>query len=398
MISTIIAIIKGNPMLAAGVGVYGLSMATFLFRHIPYKIGEIMKRQFTTTLSIASQNSSFHNALKAIEKEIDGKNYRTIKISNGRWGSSSTQKGIGSGAHIIRYKKKFIAIERIKEATDTEYDKEILRITKIGRSHKFFDEFIADIGKSKIYNGSIPLYSFDGGWCYAKLQDERSMDTIMIPKFDKELLINRIEDFRESEKWYVENGIPYQLGILLYGPPGTGKTSLIKAIASYLKYPIYYLPANMLSKIESATSELPNNVLFVVEDIDSSFAVKKRTSVEKSKDDSEFAEDMMAGIGLSEILNSLDGMFSSKGRIFITTTNHIKNIDPAIIRPGRIDMKLEIGYVSNETFSMFFNKFYSDSKIDITELDVIDKLSPAMVQELILEKISDIEFVKKCTV
>lgn len=62
--------------------------------------------------------------------------------------------------------------------------------------------------------------------------------------------------------------------------------------------------------------------------------------------------------GLSEILNAIDGISSYYGRILIFTTNHIEKLDPALIRPGRMNVKLELGYVDEEMFSQFAKLFF----------------------------------------
>ena len=64
---------------------------------------------------------------------------------------------------------------------------------------------------------------------------------------DKNRVLSTIDKFLASEKWYMDRGIPYQLGILLYGPPGTGKSSLIKAIVSYIGLDALSIDANGLA-------------------------------------------------------------------------------------------------------------------------------------------------------
>ena len=53
-------------------------------------------------------------------------------------------------------------------------------------------------------------------------------------------------------------------------------------------------------------------------------------------------------MSLSGLLNALDGVASQEGRILIMTTNHIEKLDSALIRPGRIDLRLELNYADSE--------------------------------------------------
>jgi chaperone BCS1 len=174
-----------------------------------------------------------------------------------------------------------------------------------------------------------------------------------------------IENFIGSKEWYIKNGIPYQLGILLYGPPGTGKSSLIKAVASYFDKNICLLRASELDKIEEAIFDLPQESILVIEDIDSNNLVLNRDAKNngqqitlQTNNSRHQNQDTKPPINLSDLLNTFDGILASPGRILIMTTNHIEKLDPALIRPGRMDLKLEIGHINNETFSAFIRHFY----------------------------------------
>jgi chaperone BCS1 len=241
----------------------------------------------------------------------------------------------------------------------------------------------------------------EDSWNYVKEQNKRSLKTIFIEQEKKDILIKRLSNFIEKEKWYIENSIPYQLGILLYGPAGTGKTSLIKAIAGYLNYPIYYLSPQKLSHIETAMSSLGDKCIIVIEDIDSNFLTHSREKKDGKeiapKSDNSLINEVML-VSLSEILNSLDCMFSAHGRILIATTNHVEKLDPALVRAGRIDLKLEIGFVNNEILKGFIDNFFPENKLNISEIKLKNNLTIATLQNLILEEktIEEIvEFVKE---
>ncbi|KAF1950656.1 hypothetical protein CC80DRAFT_426524, partial [Byssothecium circinans] len=57
---------------------------------------------------------------------------------------------------------------------------------------------------------------------------------------------------------------------------------------------------------------------------------------------------------LSALLNVLDGLASSKGRLLIMTTNHIERLDPALIRPSRVDMKVELHLANKDIINQLF--------------------------------------------
>ena len=90
------------------------------------------------------------------------------------------------------------------------------------------------------------------------------------------------------------------------------------------------------------------------------------------------------GGGLSEILNALDGIVTIHGRLLITTTNHIEKLDEALIRPGRIDLCIEIGYMTNACFRMALERFFPEEAISLGERTIRSETTMAMVQESIL--------------
>lgn len=110
---------------------------------------------------------------------------------------------------------------------------------------------------------------------------------------------------------------------------------------------------------------MKQNSILVIEDIDSSLSVLSREKnnkvkvIGKNEKEEDSLKDLFKG-SLSDILNSLDGIISCHGRILIMTTNHIEKIDQAILRPGRVDLKVELGYINDETFKQFIKIFFNE--------------------------------------
>jgi len=178
--------------------------------------------------------------------------------------------------------------------------------------------------------------------------------TILNPD-KKKYIITDITNFTNSEEWYINVSIPYKRGYCFYGPPGTGKTTLALGIANHLKRNIYCLNLNCLeddSRLPVLFSSLPANSVLLIEDIDKVFSGRENVK-EGSK------------ITFSGLLNCMDGAFYKHGLIMIITTNHIDKLDEALLRTGRIDIKMEIPRPSDKEISAYLSLFYN-SNICIT--------------------------------
>jgi len=71
-------------------------------------------------------------------------------------------------------------------------------------------------------------------------------------------------------------------------------------------------------------------------------------------------------VTFSGLLNALDGVASSEERIIFMTTNHIERLDPALIRPGRVDLQEFIGDATPKQARRLFLRFYGESSIPAT--------------------------------
>lgn len=202
---------------------------------------------------------------------------------------------------------------------------------------------------------------------------------------NKNILVSRLNYFLNNVDNYKKLGIPHTLGILLSGIPGSAKTSIIKAIANHTKRGILIINTNIvtdLSKLESLLSEtnhIKNNIL-VIEEIDCGgwkHVVKSRDIVDddekvvfdefdKSKiGDKEYVKDFVEQstkpkITLGGLLEFMDGIIEYPGRIIVMTTNKPEYIDKAILRPGRIDLHLQLNKLNkndvNSLFKLWFDK------------------------------------------
>ncbi|MHA1704093.1 MAG: AAA family ATPase [Promethearchaeota archaeon] len=385
MIDKLMPLLEDNKFLVAGLGVSGFGLLSFWLKDIPLKIFGMVKRQVTTDLTVQNYDIVFYDLLELFRGQLTKRNFRTLKVNNGKWGSNDKiLTSMGYGDHFIFYKKHLLMFSYNKEADSvSDKIKETIIITKLGRSKKFFEEIITDIEVMKQKDANkLELHTYDSGWMFSKKFRKRNINSIFIEKIKKNTILNNLKKFISSEDWYINTGIPYQYGIMLYGSPGTGKTSLIKAIATVLNYDIYYLTTTKLGSVASALTECPEKSIIVIEDIDTSSSVHERSKKKNQKTEGNVLESFLQ-VNLSDILNALDGLGNTHGRLLIATTNHIADLDEALIRPGRFDLLVEVGFVNKEILKEFMDYYFKNNKIKYN-FPIKNKTTVAQLQNMIL--------------
>ncbi|KAL6350243.1 hypothetical protein AAG906_004188 [Vitis piasezkii] len=227
---------------------------------------------------------------------------------------------------------------------------------------------------------------YDGPWGSINLSHPCTFDTLaMDPTLKKELIAD-LDRFVRRREFYQKVGKAWKRGYLLYGPPGTGKSSLIAAMANYLKFNIYDLELTSLwnnSDLRRLLVSTANRSILVIEDIDCSVELQNRQNGSDNNTDSQLT--------LSGLLNFIDGLWSSCGdeRIIVFTTNHKERLDPALLRPGRMDMHIHMSYCTPSGFKILAANYLNINthplftKIErlMTEVEV----TPAEIAEELLK-------------
>jgi ATP-dependent 26S proteasome regulatory subunit len=238
----------------------------------------------------------------------------------------------------------------------------------------------------------------------------RSVETIVMKHNHKSKLTELINFFMNDRKWYNDRSIPHKLGILLHGTPGCGKTSIIRYISHFTNRNTYYLRLNQISNENDFVAlikkiDLAKSVL-VMEDIDcATDFVKDRDTLYKMSQQQSNPQSKPQQIiimqgqpdkddvnirkpTLDTLLNILDGTLTIEGQIVIITTNFIEVLDKAIIRPGRMDIRLQLGKCDHtmiaDLFRIFYNHAPNDAQYILIEKTSPHTLSPAEVMNVFL--------------
>ncbi|OMO56985.1 ATPase, AAA-type, core [Corchorus capsularis] len=206
-------------------------------------------------------------------------------------------------------------------------------------------------------NKVIRLYIYDLIWKHMDLQHPATFDTLAIEPELKQAILDDLDRFISRKDFYRKIGKAWKRG--------------------------------------QALLCIPNKSILVVEDIDSNKIVHNRSQQSDSDDDSDrysYSPMKPEEFTLSGLLNSLDGLGSSCGdeRIIIFTTNHKEKLDPALLRPGRMDMHINMSYCGSKSFRVLASN-YLDLHAHHPLLEQIDGLlettevTPASLAEELLK-------------
>merc|ERR1739841_36785 len=157
--------------------------------------------------------------------------------------------------------------------------------------------------------------------------------------------------------YYEEIGIKPPKGVILYGPPGTGKTLLAKAVAHETSATfLRVVGSELIQKYLGDGPKLVRELFRVADDMSPSIVfLDEIDAVATKRYDTTSGGEKEIQRTMLELLNQLDG-FDDRGDVkVIMATNRIESLDPAMIRPGRIDRKIEFPLPDEKTKRRIFN-------------------------------------------
>lgn len=372
-----------NNQFFSGAALAGI-MGSIVYKLQPI-LGSIysrIKRNITYTYEIDyTENSRLYRYVNLfLEKNYIHKFRNSQIMSDSHKDRNIRQEFINDTIYII-YKSNFLKITTKKKRMESAgnnisgmFDKTIVLSCLF--SPKSADQFIKDaISKGKILEiegnkkeDTWLFYSSKGDW-WAKILDEaKTFEELFFP--NKKDFVDKINKFKDLKLLYKKHKIPYKYGITLYGPPGTSKSSIIRALATYLKVDLYTLSLFNITteQVKSLLSEIANGGILVMEDFDSVYNLREPVSD-------------AVKLPYTELLNILSGVSSLENVIIIFTTNKLETFDEALLRPGRTDLLFEVKPLDYNSTKEFIEYFYS-TKINLEPN--IKLLAGAELQQIML--------------
>jgi chaperone BCS1 len=354
------------------------------FKAAGFRCWMFLRDRLRMSLTIHSTDALYVPAAKwLLENKFDkfSRNYR----ANYSYGEKGICTLPTSGKYVFLYKgwPVFVYVERDQSPANAQAygevgtikTKEYIHISYLGFSRGLLDTILKDM--SKMANNA--LQKSTGLYCWAKTYwsrtagiDKRFSKSLCLDDGLLEKVERDVQEFALAEEWYKERGLPYRRGYLLYGPPGTGKTSVARYLAAKYNRSIYTLgEMEYMAGIKDAVLSVPSNSILLLEDIDCYFNGRKGKS---------------GGMNVGELFNALDGVVPLSDVIVVMTTNHIDQLDPALIRCGRTDVRLHLSYCTAGQMSRLFRKFYGKEVLsECSAARVLEgkSLTPAQIVEIL---------------
>ncbi|KAA8540076.1 hypothetical protein F0562_026768 [Nyssa sinensis] len=194
--------------------------------------------------------------------------------------------------------------------------------------HTVFDEIEQRKKEVKLFINAETEPQKSGRWKSIPFTHPSTIDTVVMDTDLKNKVKSDLESFLKSKQYYHRLGRVWKRSYLLYGPSGTGKSSFVAGVAKFLCYDVYDIDLSKVSDdsdLKMLLLQTTNKSMIVIEDLD------------------RYLADKSTAVSLSGILNFMDGILSSCGeeRVMIFTMNCKDQIDPTVLRPGRIDVHIQ---------------------------------------------------------
>ncbi|XP_037076196.1 mitochondrial chaperone BCS1-like [Pollicipes pollicipes] len=366
---SLISSLSDNPYFGAGFGLFGVGAGAALLRK-GSQVGMILfRRHYMMTLEVPCRDKSYQWLLQWMtNKAAKQTQHLSVETTYKQHDSGKVTTNYdfipSVGVHFLRYNSTWIRVERNREQHTLDLHMgvpwETVTLTALGRNKQIYFDMLEEARQMALREnqGKTLMYTAAGSeWRqFGHPRRRRPIDSVVLDENVAERILADVNEFRHNPAWYQDRGIPYRRGYLLHGPPGCGKSSFITALAGELGFSICVLNLSERGLSDDRLHHLlavaPTESIVLLEDVDAAFVSREDTAQTRA------AYEGLSRVTFSGLLNCLDGVASTEARIVFMTTNYLDRLDPALIRPGRVDVKEHVGHVTPHQLRRLFLRFY----------------------------------------
>ncbi|KAJ7405245.1 Mitochondrial chaperone BCS1 [Willisornis vidua] len=364
------AALKDNPYFGAGFGLVGVGTVLAVARKGAQFGLVAFRRHYMITLEVPSKDKSYQWLLNWVSHHAKHTQHLSVETSylQHESGRVSTKFDFvpSIGNHFIWYRRKWIRIERSRETQmidlNTGTPWESVTFTALGTDREIFFNILQEARELALQHqeGKTLMYTAVGAeWRqFGFPRRRRPLSSVVLEKGVSERLTQDVKEFINNSK--------------------------CTALAGELEYSICLLSLSDHSlsddRLNHLLSVAPQQSIILLEDVDAAF-ISRDLAAENPA-----AYQGMGRLTFSGLLNALDGVASTEARIVFMTTNYVDRLDPALVRPGRVDLKQYMGHCSRWQLSCMFQRFYPEQPLAAAEqfaeqaLAVSKQISAAQVQ------------------
>ncbi|KAJ7063472.1 BCS1 N terminal-domain-containing protein [Mycena amicta] len=362
MSDALVSFAADNPYFQAGFGLLGVGAAMTLARTGSIWAASGLRRRMLVSLEIDNRDRAYEWFLAWMAHRTNS----AAASRAARWlrshelsvatmierrpnGSSSVffQLVAGPGTHWFKYKGAWMQVKRQRETrsmmggqqTGMSVPWETVTLTTLSRDRTLFPALLAearDLGM-RGQEGKLVIHTAWGiEWRpFGKPRRKRPLKSVVLDTGLAEKIEQDIKHFLGRRQWLWPGSLSYDICIVNLSERGLAD-----------------------DKLNHLLSNVPERSFVLIEDVDAAFNKRVQTT----------ADGYQSSITFSGFLNALDGVASGEERIVFMTTNHVEKLDPALIRPGRVDFMALVDNAAPLQARTLFENFYGGADLAAAEL------------------------------